>query len=113
LQAGEDGVADLPLQAAQGLFGGLAFGQDRAIGPGQVRPGIVLSQDRDLVPQCEHLRVLRRRRPSQQGEPGQHLNKDPTGQANGQDRRSSDVTIAQVKLDGRILGQDNRFVSHR
>jgi len=27
LQAGEDGVADLPLQRAQGLFAGLAFGQ--------------------------------------------------------------------------------------
>src|SRR5215471_8242730 len=27
LQAGEDGIADLPLQAAQGFFAGLAFGQ--------------------------------------------------------------------------------------
>jgi hypothetical protein len=27
LEAGVDGVADLPLQAAQGLFGSLAFGQ--------------------------------------------------------------------------------------
>jgi len=27
LQAGEDGVADLPLQRPQGLFRGLAFGQ--------------------------------------------------------------------------------------
>ena len=27
LQAGEDGVADLPFQRAQGLFGGLALGQ--------------------------------------------------------------------------------------
>jgi hypothetical protein len=27
LEAGVDGVADLPLQAAQGLFAGLAFGQ--------------------------------------------------------------------------------------
>jgi hypothetical protein len=26
LQAGEDGVADLPLQRAQGFFAGLAFG---------------------------------------------------------------------------------------
>jgi hypothetical protein len=58
------------------------------------------------VPQCEYLRVLRRRRPSEQGKPGQHLNKEPIDQTNRHDRRSSDVAIAQVRLDGRILDQD-------
>jgi hypothetical protein len=31
LEAGADGVADLPFQAAQGLFGSLAFGQFRVV----------------------------------------------------------------------------------
>ena len=83
-------------------------GQDRAIRPGQARPRIVPSQHSDLVPQCEYLRVLRRRRPSEQGKPGQHLNKEPIDQTNRHDRRSSDVAIAQVKLAGRILDQVRR-----
>ena len=81
-------------------------GQDRTIRPGQARPRIVPSQHSDLVPQCEYLRVLRRRRPGEQGKPGQHLNKEPIDQTNRHDRRSSDVTIARVKLDGQILDQD-------
>jgi uncharacterized protein YbjT (DUF2867 family) len=63
------------------------------------------------VPQCEYLRVLRRRRPSEQGKPGQHLNKEPIDQTNGHDRRSSDVTIAQVKLDGRILDRGTQHLA--
>jgi len=62
------------------------------------------------VPHCEHLRVLRRRRPGDQGKPRQHLNKEPVDQTNEHDRRSSDVTIAQVKLDGRILDQDRHLM---
>ena len=65
------------------------------------------------MPQCEYLRVLRRRRPSEQGKPGQHLNKEPIDQTNRHDRRSSDVAIAQVKLDGRILDQFQNHAGFR
>jgi DDE superfamily endonuclease len=62
------------------------------------------------MPQGEYLRVLRRRGPSEQGKPGQHLTKEPIDQANRHDRRSSDVTVAQVKPDCHILGQDRQYM---
>jgi hypothetical protein len=57
------------------------------------------------VAQGEYLRVLRCRRPSEQSKPGQHLAKEPIDHTNRHDRRSLDVTIAQVKPDCRIFDQ--------
>ena len=55
-------------------------GEHGPVGPGHARSGVGPAQHGDLVPQHEYLRVLGRRGPGQQREPGQHGHQQPVSQ---------------------------------
>ena len=61
------------------------------IGPPQPRPGVHPAQHGDLLAQDQNLGVLRRRRPSQRRQPGQHRDTEPVDQTNLHDGPSSQV----------------------
>jgi len=56
-------------------------GEDRAVGPVQVRPGLGAAQHGNLVPQHEQLDVLGRRRAAQQDQPAAEPDEDQVKQA--------------------------------
>ena len=81
------GVTIRAARSAFGIYPG-ERGEHGPGGPGHARPGVRPAQHGHLVPQREYLRVLGRRGPGQQREPGQHGHQQPVRQRDTHECRS-------------------------